>query len=153
MNHMKLRNAWITYRVNVDFQQSAFFIGCCKYADAYMMSDAWTYQQFKDNISNGRVSIRITVLGIYADEADAVAMQAMTVEAEDVQVNKTSPRCDPPGKRGAQGTPVRNVSTGARYQTAHTAARSIGVSNAAMSMHLSGRLKHLKGQKFERIDE
>jgi len=52
-----------------------------------------------------------------------------------------------------RGTPVRNIATGIRYPSAAEAAKVIGVTSAAMSQHLNAKLPHVKGQRFERINQ
>lgn len=150
-----IENAFVAYRVDVPSLEprKPFFIGCCALSALSRLEDAWTYETFVNAVTPD-AQINLTVLGVCADRAAAEAIQAVAVFADNVWINQNSARCEPPRTgRVYTRVGVRDLNTGLQYENAAIAAKAIGVTRSAMSMHLSGKIDMLKGRRFERIKQ
>lgn len=142
-----LRSAQCVYGTSITMTPGnppeMIFVGVGKLVDVFALKEARANSEWSRITNNGQIPVMITLLAI-ADtipEASAAGMRYMNDLPQ-------WPHCNRHGYNLQQRTRRILASNGTIFETQQEAARIIGISESAISQHLHGKLKSVKGLRL-----
>lgn len=128
---------WAT--LQADRPPQCILVGACRLVDLYKMNDGRNNSQWSKIFANGG-SVMIRVLAVGKDRSEILNLAVRTSRAHDPQ-----PVCNFHGFNMIGALRRISCSNGDFYDNQEHAARALGASQSAVSRHLAGHSRHVKG--------
>lgn len=138
-----LRNVWCVYEHSIhqaDAPPATIFVGYCKLGELFMMREARTNSEWARITDNGNVPVMITIIAMCSEQSEA-----NRAAMEHLSSLPSWPYCNANGYNLERATRQLRCSNGTIFQSQEDAAKVLGVSQSAISQHLRGKLKTVKG--------
>ncbi len=138
-----LRNVWCVYEHSIhqqDAPPAAIFVGYCRLNDLFMMREARNNSEWARITNNGNVPIMLRIVALTDEMTDANKLAL-----SQLATYPTWPHCNANGYNLEAARRTIQCSNGQTFTSQEEAARVLGVSQSAVSQHLRGRLKAVKG--------
>lgn len=124
------------------------YIGICPFSELNNMPDAMSNSEFAKFVKpDDRLTICLS--GLFETIGEAIAYRETMFAMNKPHCNRNGHHVE--NTATSKGRGVKCIETQQTYINAAKAARAMGVTNSAMSQHLSGAIPTICGYKFERI--
>ncbi len=131
--------------VNQGEPPQVIYVGTCRLRDVYKLIEARRNSEWRRIVTDRTpLFLRILQTGDKGEMIRASASQVRTYPA--------FPRCNLVGHDAFAMTKALICSNGETYKSQADAADSLGVSQSAISRHLRGEVRHVRGYTFAYVD-
>jgi hypothetical protein len=141
-----LRDAWCVYEhytLTPGEPPQLIYMATCPLIDIYRMREARDNSEWSAVTNNGTIPIMCRIVATTDD-----MNEARDFAIRHIKSFPNMPRCNLHGYNMHKSARRLMCSNGKEYATQSDAARDLGVNQSAISQHLQGRLRSVKGFTF-----